>query len=183
LVELTIVFRLTDSIFRYEGIAERRHEQLIVVAMSFACYRYGQPNGKVTEFWTSEECLDKGIKVFESSVKVHSCILTGMSRPSREINVASVAASTNSVRLRRNGQAEDGIDDLERVDLLGYKLWKPGIELRDKVGLDLAVRMIFPEVFRRAIRVDTVSTIHTYQGHVLGVHNIWSAPEKIMVEN
>jgi hypothetical protein len=40
------------------------------------------------------------------------------------------------------------------------------------IGLDLAVRMTFLEVFRYAIRIDTVLTTHIYQNHVLVVHKV-----------
>jgi hypothetical protein len=106
-----------------------------------------------------------------------------MSRPSGEIDVASQAASTDDVRFKGNRQSKDGIYDLQWVDLLRYKSWKPRIQLRDEIGPDLAVRVVFTEVFWRTIRIDAVAAIRTDQGHEFEVDDIWCAPEKIIVDN
>jgi hypothetical protein len=124
-----------------------------------------------------------GRKMFWLSVQIDIFSSAGMMAPSRNVDVATIAAGTDSVHIKGNGQSKDRFYDLKWVCHFHDKVRKLDAELQGEICSDFAMTVMFTEVFQGLLRVYATSTICTDKGHVFIIDNVGSAFEKTVFDD
>ena len=183
LIKLAIIFGLMNFIVRYCNFLKVRLEYVEVITSSIVGNQDWEINRKVTYVWTTKERLYERWEVCVLSHQVGVCISTKVALPSGNVEVASSATRAHSVLINGNRQPKDSFCYLRGMYRFGNQPRESLVELLKKSGVNLALRVVFLQVYPCTIRNNAVSTVGADEDHILRVDNVRRAFEKSIIND